>query len=129
MLSPYASWVLESILPKKTQIISSQCEDYIENSIGLSSISGSPVTLSASPAVSDKEQVSQVDAFITITCRINKVHVTFPPFFQAMEIILECNEDVEPFLRVPSVKMLAVESKIHLFEEEEKAKSRVCFYI
>ncbi|KAM5146380.1 mRNA export factor GLE1 isoform 2-T2 [Mantella aurantiaca] len=96
MLSPYAGWVLETIIPNKTPITNSECNGYIEDSANhcSTSIPGSPV-LSNSPTVNGKEQ-----------------------------IILESCKDLDPFLRLPSAKMLAVESKIHLYEEEQKKKSR-----
>ncbi|XP_077334824.1 mRNA export factor GLE1 [Lithobates pipiens] len=100
MLSPYAGWVLENIIPNKTLIDGSECQEYMQDSNGLSSVSApaSPVPPLISPAEMDKKQEEQ--------------------------IILESCKDVDPFLRLPSAKMLAVESKIRSFEEEQKMKSR-----
>ncbi|CAI9554939.1 unnamed protein product [Staurois parvus] len=99
-LSLYSGWVLENILPNKTLINGSECQEYIQDSDGLSSksIPTSPVPAFNSTTVTDKIQEKQ--------------------------IILEPCNDVEPFLRLPSAKTLAVENKIHMFEEEQKTKSR-----
>ncbi|XP_018421001.1 PREDICTED: nucleoporin GLE1 [Nanorana parkeri] len=100
MLSPYAGWVLENILPNKAAITSPECRELLQESAGLSSLSipGFPELLSVSPVETDKEQETQ--------------------------IIIESSKDVEPFIRLPSSKMLAVESKIRLFEEAQKMNSR-----
>ncbi|XP_072287328.1 mRNA export factor GLE1 isoform X2 [Pyxicephalus adspersus] len=100
MLSPYAGWVLENIVPKKSPIINSEYKEHIPDSVGLSlmSIPGSPFLIPNSPPETKKDQV-----------KLNNME--------------SCTE-VETFLRLPSAKMLAVESKIHLFEVAQKTKSK-----